>query len=105
PRMQEAVWMVQDAQQADGTWLLQHVLPGEVWFEIDVAVGRPSPWLSMQALRVRRWWNAGGARTRSRVGLGARRGGAGSGQRERGLLGCRASQVRRVTCATSVTTP
>ena len=59
PRMQEAVRMVQDAQQADGTWLQQHVLPGEVWFEIDVAVGRPSPWLTMQALRVLRWWNAG----------------------------------------------
>ena len=59
PRMQEAVRMVQDAQQPDGTWLQQHVLPGAVWFEIDVPVGRPSPWLTMQALRVLRWWNAG----------------------------------------------
>ncbi|ASK64721.1 squalene cyclase [Brachybacterium avium] len=58
-RMQEAVQMVQAAQQDDGTWLQQHVLPGEVWFEIDVGVGEPSPWLTMQALRVLRWWNEG----------------------------------------------
>ncbi|ATG51794.1 squalene cyclase [Brachybacterium vulturis] len=56
-RMQEAVQMVRDAQQTDGTWLQQHVLPGQVWFEIDVRVGEPSPWLTMQALRVLRWWN------------------------------------------------
>ncbi|MDN6397051.1 hypothetical protein [Corynebacterium sp.] len=49
----------QAAQQADGTWLQQHVLPGAVWFEIDVGVGKPSPWLTMQALRVLRWWNEG----------------------------------------------
>src|SRR5699024_937673 len=59
PRRQEAARLVRDAQQADGTWLQQHVLPGEVWFEIDVAVGRPSPWLTVQALRVLRWWIAG----------------------------------------------
>lgn len=59
PRMQDAVDMVVRAQQADGTWLQQHVLPGAVWFEIDVRVGEPSPWLTLQALRVLRWWNEG----------------------------------------------
>ena len=59
PRMQEAITLVQDAQQPDGTWLQQHVLPGEVWFEIDVGVGQSSPWLTAQALRVLRWWNEG----------------------------------------------
>jgi hypothetical protein len=57
-RMQEAVGMVQAAQQADGTWLQQHSLPGEVWFEVDVPVGEPSPWLTLQGLRVLRWWRA-----------------------------------------------
>ena len=59
PRMEEAVAMVRDAQQADGTWLQQHVLPGAVWFEVDVGVGHASPWVTMQALRVLRWWNEG----------------------------------------------
>lgn len=56
PRMQEAVAMVQDAQQEDGTWLQQKVLPGQVWFEIDVPLDEPSPWLTLEALRVLRWW-------------------------------------------------
>lgn len=57
PRMQEAARLVQGAQQSDGTWLQQHSLPGEVWFEVDVPVGEPSPWLTLQGLRVLRWWN------------------------------------------------
>ncbi|MGP9539339.1 squalene cyclase [Brachybacterium sp. AOP43-C2-M15] len=57
PRMQAAVQMVHDAQQADGTWLQQHALEGETWFEVDVPVGEPSPWLTMQGLRVLRWWH------------------------------------------------
>ncbi|MDN5687152.1 MAG: squalene cyclase [Brachybacterium sp.] len=57
PRMAEAVEMVREAQQTDGTWLQQKVLPGQVWFEIDVPLGEPSPWLTLQALRVLRWWN------------------------------------------------
>jgi len=59
PRMQEAVGMVQDAQQADGTWLQQHALLGQVWFEVDVPIGEPSPWLTLQGLRVLRWWQEG----------------------------------------------
>ncbi|MGO3210745.1 squalene cyclase [Brachybacterium sp. AOP42-C2-15] len=57
PRMLEAAELVQDAQQPDGTWLQQHALPGAVWFEVDVPVGDPSPWLTLQGLRVLRWWN------------------------------------------------
>ena len=59
PRMAEAAAMVADAQQPDGTWLQQHVLPGEVWFEVDVVVGESSPWVTAQALRVLRWWQEG----------------------------------------------
>ncbi|MFC7374688.1 squalene cyclase [Brachybacterium sp. GCM10030267] len=59
PRMAEAVSMVREAQQPDGTWLQQMVLPGHVWFEIDVPDGEPSPWVTLQALRVLRWWGEG----------------------------------------------
>ncbi|MGP9681044.1 MULTISPECIES: squalene cyclase [unclassified Brachybacterium] len=58
-RMEEAVAMVREAQQADGTWLQQKVLPGEVWFEVDVPEGEPSKWITLEALRVLRWWNEG----------------------------------------------
>lgn len=58
-RMEEAVSMVITAQQEDGTWLQQHHMPGEEWFEVDVPVGEPSPWLTFQALRVLRWWSEG----------------------------------------------
>lgn len=59
PRMADAARSVLDAQQEDGTWLQQHRLPGAVWFEVDVPVGEPSPWLTLQALRVLRWWGEG----------------------------------------------
>lgn len=59
PRMQEAVELVAAAQQADGTWLQQHHLPGEQWFPVDVPIGEPSPWVTLQALRVLRWWGEG----------------------------------------------
>lgn len=59
PHMQEAAELVAAAQQADGTWLQQHHLPGEEWFEVDVPVGQPSPWITLQALRVLRWWGEG----------------------------------------------
>lgn len=58
-RMEEAVAMVREAQQADGTWLQQKVLPGEVWFEVDVPEGEPSKWITLEALRVLRWWGEG----------------------------------------------
>ncbi len=57
PRMEEAVAMVRDAQQTDGTWLQQKVLPGAVWFDVDVPEGEASKWLTLQALRVLRWWD------------------------------------------------
>ncbi|MGO2048401.1 MAG: squalene cyclase, partial [Brachybacterium tyrofermentans] len=58
-RMEEAVAMVREAQQADGTWLQQKVLPGEVWFEVDVPEGESSKWITLEALRVLRWWGEG----------------------------------------------
>lgn len=57
PRLAEAVEMVRRRRQADGTWLQEDHLPGQEWFVIDVPVGRPSPWLTLYALRVLRWWD------------------------------------------------
>ncbi len=58
PRMGEAVAMIRDARQADGTWLQGGRHPGRVWFEVDVGEGQPSKWLTFYALRVLEWWES-----------------------------------------------
>lgn len=58
PRMAEAIGMIRDARQADGTWLQGGRHPGRVWFEIDVDEGEPSKWLTFYATRVLAWWGS-----------------------------------------------
>jgi hypothetical protein len=58
PRMSEAINIVRDARQPDGTWLQTGRQPGRVWFEIDVPAGEPSQWLTLYGTRVLNWWDA-----------------------------------------------
>jgi hypothetical protein len=58
PRMGEAIGMIRDARQADGTWLQAGRHPGDVWFEIDVPRGEPSKWLTLYGTRVLEWWES-----------------------------------------------
>lgn len=60
PRAAEAVELVRSSAH-DGRWLQERRLGGDVWFEVDVPVGEPSPWLTFHALRVLRWWDGGTA--------------------------------------------
>lgn len=57
PRISDAIEVVRAARQPDGTWLQEHRLPGRTWFDIDVPVGQPSPWLTFYATRVLAWWD------------------------------------------------
>jgi hypothetical protein len=57
-RMTEAVESIRARRRPDGTWLQEHVIPGRVWFPLDVAEGEPSPWLTFQALRMLSRWDA-----------------------------------------------
>lgn len=57
PRLAGAIEIVRAKRQPDGAWLQEANLPGQEWFPIDVAVGRPSPWLTLYATRVLRWWD------------------------------------------------
>jgi len=58
PRMAEAVAVVQSKRQPDGRWLLDRIHPGRVHFDLEgEAVGTPSRWNTLRALRVLRWWN------------------------------------------------
>lgn len=56
-RMADAVEVVRSRRQPDGTWLLDRVHPGRVWFELEDGVGRPSRWNTLRALRVLDWWD------------------------------------------------
>jgi hypothetical protein len=58
PRMAEAVELVRSKQRADGVWLLDTVIPGRVWFDIESPAGAPSRWNTLRALRVLSWWDA-----------------------------------------------
>jgi hypothetical protein len=58
PRLAEAVEIVRAARRPDGTWLQEHRHPGRAWFEEDVPVGEPSPWLTFYATRALEWWDA-----------------------------------------------
>ena len=56
-RLAEAVQVVRDAQQPDGTWHRARPYPGRTWFTLEPA--GPSRWATLRALRVLQWWEAG----------------------------------------------
>lgn len=58
PRMTEAVALIREARQPDGTWQQARCHPGRVWFDTDVTVGEPSKWLTLCGIRVLRWWES-----------------------------------------------
>lgn len=61
PRLADAVEVVRTARRTDGTWVQGRRHPGEVWFEVDVPAGEPSPWLTFYGTRVLQWWDGTGA--------------------------------------------
>lgn len=57
PRMAEAIETIRAQRDADGRWIQQYRHAGRVWFDIDVPVGEPSPWLTLFGTRVLQWWD------------------------------------------------
>lgn len=57
PRLEETIEVIRAARGADGRWRQGYVLPGAVWFDLDVGEGEPSPWVTLHALRILRWWD------------------------------------------------
>ncbi|WP_375423795.1 squalene cyclase [uncultured Friedmanniella sp.] len=57
PRLADAIEIVRAARQPLGTWRQQRRYLGEVWLEVDVPVGEPSPWLTFLGTRVLAWWD------------------------------------------------
>lgn len=54
-RLAAAVELLRGRQRTDGTWVLEELLPGRTWFDLDAGAGRPSRWVTLRALRVLRW--------------------------------------------------
>jgi hypothetical protein len=57
PRLADAIDVIRAARGDDGTWLQARRHPGRVWFEVDVAPGEPSPWLTFYGTRALAWWD------------------------------------------------
>lgn len=57
PRAAEAIALVRSARRDDGRWLQNTRYQGQVWFDVDVPIGEPSPWLTFYATRVLAWWD------------------------------------------------
>jgi hypothetical protein len=55
-RVDEAVSIVLDRRQADGRWLLDVRHPDTLYEDIAGAVGAPSRWITLRALRVLGWF-------------------------------------------------
>jgi hypothetical protein len=56
-RLVDAITLVVSRRQKDGRWKLQNQHAGRTFFEME-AVGLPSRWNTLRALRVLRWWDA-----------------------------------------------
>lgn len=56
PRMDEAVRLVESKRQPDGRWLLERSYDEALALPLGEAVGEPSRWNTLRALRVLRWY-------------------------------------------------
>lgn len=57
-RISEAIEIVRARRESDGRWRSDGRYRGRVWFEIDVAEGEPSKWVTFYATRALRRWDA-----------------------------------------------
>ena len=60
-RVVEAIAVVEGQRDPDGRWPLQNVHGGEVYFQMEDDVGKPSRWNTLRAMRVLDWFGQGGS--------------------------------------------
>ncbi len=58
PRLAEAIEHVRSRRLEDGRWPVEWVPTGRTWFDVDEGDGQPSRPITLQAMRVLRWWEA-----------------------------------------------
>ncbi|MBV8205177.1 MAG: hypothetical protein JO041_00150 [Acidobacteria bacterium] len=59
-RMRDAVQLIKNKRQPDGRWLLERSYDEALALPFPEAVGEPSRWNTLRALRVLRWWEQTG---------------------------------------------
>ena len=57
PRVVEAIDLVQKKRDSAARWPLENPHAGEVHFDLEVGVGKPSRWNTLRALRVLDWYS------------------------------------------------
>jgi hypothetical protein len=57
-RIAEAIELVEQKRDDDGRWARDKIHEGEVHFDMDDGVGKPSRWITLRAMRVLRWAEA-----------------------------------------------
>ena len=57
PRLADAIKLINKKRRPDGAWPLQNRHPGRTFFELE-AVGQPSRWNTLRALRILQWYQA-----------------------------------------------
>lgn len=57
-RLADAIETIRSQRQLNGAWLQADREQGRVWFDVDVAAGEASPWLTYYATKVLDWWHA-----------------------------------------------
>ncbi|MBU4213757.1 MAG: hypothetical protein KJ792_03775 [Actinobacteria bacterium] len=58
-RLAEAVELLRSKADGDGRWRLENVHEGPVLFRLGPVEGGQDRWVTLRALRVLRWWDAG----------------------------------------------
>lgn len=58
-RLEDPIGVLNKRRKKDGRWVLQNRHGGKVFFEME-AVGEPSRWNTLRALRVLNWWSRQG---------------------------------------------
>lgn len=57
-RLTDAVDHIRSRQLDDGRWPVDRTPKGRTWFEMAEGPGSPSPWVTLQAMRVLRWFES-----------------------------------------------
>ncbi|MGA7110562.1 MAG: hypothetical protein WBY75_22625 [Terracidiphilus sp.] len=64
-RMRDAVGLIEDKKQGNGRWPLDRAYDEALAFSLGEAVGEPSRWNTLRALRVLRWYERSGIQATS----------------------------------------
>jgi len=57
PRLHQAINHVRSKLRDDAKWAVDQEDKGRAWFKTHEGLGKPSPWVTLRAMRVLKWWD------------------------------------------------